>query len=192
MKLNKNYRYILAGVLIIIFSVLIVNALISGTKHSQTNILVNVDGYTMTLQEAINNNYLKQGAVSPLGVVGPTSISVGHLPSEILVSVDGSEMTLAAAIAGAGLCGSTSIPYTGSINPGHRASEIEVIIGGSTKTLQAAIDGGDFCCTDTCSSLGYTCGTYTICGVSVNCGVCEYCGDGTCNNGENYNTCAAD
>jgi len=27
-------------------------------------------------------------------------------------------------------------------------------------------------CTDTCSSLGYNCGTQTICGVSVNCGTC--------------------
>ena len=27
-------------------------------------------------------------------------------------------------------------------------------------------------CTDTCSSLGYVCGTHTICGVSTNCGTC--------------------
>jgi hypothetical protein len=27
-------------------------------------------------------------------------------------------------------------------------------------------------CTDTCSSLGYSCGTHTICGVSTNCGSC--------------------
>jgi hypothetical protein len=38
-------------------------------------------------------------------------------------------------------------------------------------------------CTDTCSSLGYTCGYQTICSQSVNCGSCEigyYCSSGNC------------
>lgn len=38
---------------------------------------------------------------------------------------------------------------------------------GKTCSNGACISGT---CTDTCASLGYTCGTWTICGVSVNCG----------------------
>lgn len=36
-------------------------------------------------------------------------------------------------------------------------------------------------CTDTCSSLGYSCGMHTICGTSTNCGTCS---SGTCTAGQ--------
>lgn len=42
---------------------------------------------------------------------------------------------------------------------------------------------GNQTCTDTCSSLGYSCGTYTICGTSTNCGTCGagyICSGGSC------------
>ncbi|MFA5764503.1 MAG: hypothetical protein WC915_06880, partial [archaeon] len=48
-------------------------------------------------------------------------------------------------------------------------------------------------CTDTCSSLGYNCGTQTVCGVSTNCGTCGTgytCTGGTCV-ASCTNTCAS-
>jgi len=160
---QKKSVYVIAGIIILIASLLTINGLIVGTRHSQGNILVSVDGYTMTLQEAINNNYLNTGANSPTSA-GTPSVSVGHNPSEIWVSIDGSEMTLADAIAADTLCGTTFVPYTGSINPGHLASEIEVTIDGSTKTLQDAIDEGDFCFT-----YSWQIGSWGSC--SVSCGI---------------------
>jgi parallel beta-helix repeat protein len=61
-------------------------------------------------------------------------------------------------------------------------------------------------CSNTCSSLGYTCGTQSVCGESVNCGTCEtwytcnstgqcvapVCGDTICNGAETCNSCSAD
>lgn len=46
-------------------------------------------------------------------------------------------------------------------------------------------------CTDTCSSLNYTCGTQIICNNSVNCGICdedEVCQNATCVEKENNET----
>jgi len=168
---QKKSAYLVVGVLILILGALTINGLIAGTRHSAaTNVLVTISGYTMTLQEAIDNDYLS-GVVTPPASM-TTSITTGHTANKIWVSLDGTEMTLQAAINGPGLSGSTSVPYAGSINPGHLASEIEVDISGVKKTLQQAIDSGDFACVPlTCAQTG--CGTHSDgCGGTLNCGAC--------------------
>ncbi len=107
MKLEtEKLRIVAAFLLSIVFTLMIIYAGIYGKKHSSSDILVNIDGKTMTLKEAIEGDYLRVNASAPTSS-GTTSVSFGHNPDEIWVSVDGNEMTLADAIASNNLCGST-------------------------------------------------------------------------------------
>ena len=81
---------------------------------------------------------------------------------------------------------SGSIPYT--VTPACTAScgswsVCSASCGGGTQSRtctrtdcstynQSQVCNTQPCCTDTCSSLGYSCGTHTICGVATNCGSC--------------------
>jgi len=146
MKLTMKHRYILAGILSILFTALIVNAALAGTQHSMNTIIVQVNGYNMGLQEAVDDGYLNPSA-SPSSDGAVTSTTFGHDASQIWVYVNQDENTLDYFLSnGVGLCGNTNPKgsYTGSINPGHLADEIEIEVDGTPITLQDAIDGGSF------------------------------------------------
>jgi len=81
---------------------------------------------------------------------------------------------------------------TTSCNTGYACDEITTRSTGNACTTSGSCTSDNQCaegyaceggncivpCTDTCSSLGYNCGTRTVCGVSTNCGDCptgEYC-----------------
>ena len=173
---KKKILYFSLGIFILVSGIFAVNALIAGTCHAPTNVLVTLEGKTMTLQEAISGGYLNDGAVSPLDSI-TTFLSVGHLPSEIWISVDGTENTLDYFLSNSlSLCDptpQTAIYLQPKPNPGHLASEIQY---DATRNLQQAIDQGVFCCVDellstTCS--GGLCGPQTNnCGNPVDCGAC--------------------
>jgi len=155
---KQKVLYFSLGIFILIAGIFAVNALIAGTRHAPTNVLVTINSQKMTLQEAINGNYLNQGATLPTSS-GTTTLSVGHNPNEIWVYVNQNEMTLQNAIDTVGLCGNSNPKdsYTNyNLNPGHLASEIQY---DATQNLQQAIDEGVFCCEDST----WTPATSTVC-----------------------------
>ena len=178
----------------ILVIVLLVNALLQGDKHDADVILVLINGYTMTLQEAVDNNYLVQGGSTPSSD-GITSISRGyHTGDEVYVSVQGNVKTLQDAIdsigAGDGLCGIAGDFYSDTITFGENAEDISVEYGGSEISLQDLINNGDLCCVpETCASLAYECGSHNDgCGGNVNCGSCNpaWLGNSICVGGDVY------
>jgi len=119
----------------------------------------------------------------------------GHGADEIWVSVKDGEMNLIQALSSTNkLCPNPSKPitYTSSptdkTKPYHYATEIQLSSG---KTFQEAINDGDFCCVpETCSSLGYECGTWDDgCGGTLNCGTCG--ANEECSNGKCVSTCVS-
>ncbi len=170
---KKSCIYVIVGLLILIIGIFFISAiLITNNWHDASNILVEVDGFSMDLQEAITNDAFVDGATAS----GITEVPVlGHNFNEIWVSVDGDEKTLESALSRPfGLCGSIpTIQYLS--NPSslayHFANEIEVFSGTS---LQDTIDNGVFCCVpETCASLDYNCGTADNgCEGTLSCGTC--------------------
>ena len=132
----------------------------------------------MTLQEAIDQGFLVEGAPGPTESYTLEIPNPGHSADEIYVSVDGVEMTLQDAIDSIGLSGSFSSSYIGSINPGHFASEILVSVSGVEMTLQDAIDSGAFSCVPDC--IGKECGDDGCGGSCGTCGANAYCSAGIC------------
>ena len=60
--------------------------------------------------------------------------------------------------------------------------------------LTVSVSGDAPPCTDTCSSLGFECGSHLICGVTEDCGICstgEVCVNGVCELGTCTDTCAS-
>ena len=134
--------------------------------HDSDNILITVDGFSMTLQEAINNNVFISGATQSSTTEIPNP---GHSANKVWVSVNGVETTLQDAISTIGLCGNSSNPYIDSTSLGQFANEIEISPGTS---LQDAINSGEFCCAPDCSDAGSYCVGDTY--IDPNCGrTCE-------------------
>ncbi len=150
-------RYVYITILILAIGIVIAyTSSIPDPGHGGNNVLVSVNGFNMTLQEAIDGGFLvDQGSVPSTS--GITSISTGHSSENVWVSVDGDERTLQNAINTIGLCGSGSSSYSSSISLGHSADDILVSINGDEKTLQAAINSGEFCCVPDCSCAATTC-----------------------------------
>ena len=143
----KKTGLFIFGILFMAFLIGTVSAAVDKTKawHDAEHVLVTINSYTMSLQEAVDGGYLVDGA-NPPSQDGTTSVSSGHTGDKIWVSVDGSEMSLQDAISTT-LCGSTpTTSYNNpKPNPGHYATEIEITIDGSEMSLQDAIDNGEFC-----------------------------------------------
>ncbi|MCK5043814.1 hypothetical protein KAR52_02330 [Candidatus Pacearchaeota archaeon] len=202
MHIKKRYINVILSLLILIIGIFAVYAVVDKTKawHPADNILIDVGGNPMTLQEAISNNVFVEGTTTGYTSPAPTS---SHSDDEIWVSIDGSEKTLMSAIAITdGLCGSSpTTSYSSALNPGHLANEIELSTG---ESFQDAIDNGDFCvyeCVpDTCESLGYECGNNWPdgCGGRIDCGIYDewygycytFCLDKGCQTAEVYGTYA--
>ncbi len=140
MKWKKGYTYILL-VLIISTTIFTVYALVTatGSGHPYTEILVTVNGYNVTLQQAINNGWLKgtgQPTFSTLFAVP----NPGHSASEILITVNGYDVTLQDAINQDYFKGTGTISSSSSVpSKGHPATEIEVTVNGVKKSLQDAL-----------------------------------------------------
>jgi len=146
-NLKKRYIYAIIGLLILFIGIFVVNAVVDKTTkgwHSATKILIIVDGFTMTLQDAIDNNVFIDGATTNYA----TSISApSHSADEIWISVEDGEMNLIQALSSTNkLCPAfplktsyfsapTSLAY-------HFATEIEVT---PDTSLQDAINEGNFC-----------------------------------------------
>ena len=112
--------------------------------HGGDKVLVTINGFTMTLQEAIDYGFLVDGASSPEQDYTTEISGSFHTSEEIWVSIDGDEKTLQQAILTT-LCGSVSSSYTLDISLGHSANEILVSVDSEEMSLQDAIDEGMFC-----------------------------------------------
>ncbi len=165
--MEKRYIYIIIGLLVLVAGVFVVNAAVdkTGAWHDSSDILVTVDGYTMTLQKAVDEDVFIDGATQSY----TSEILAGHNSAdEIFVSVDGVDMSLQYAIS-TSLCGisSPSSSYTSGINLGHSADNILVSVGGSEMSLQVAINSGELVSVDgvwggSWVNVG-SCGTYVAC-----------------------------
>lgn len=155
MNVKKRSIYTIIGLLILIIGIVTINAVVDKTKdwHDSSDILITVDGFNMTLQEAVNDNVFIEGATQSSTTEIPNP---GHSADEIWVSINGDEMSLEQALSTTGLCGSDSpsSSYTESINVGQFASEIEISPGTS---LQDVINSGEFCCAPDCTCASNIC-----------------------------------
>jgi hypothetical protein len=171
MQKKRVYVYLIISLLILITGIFIVNAAVDKTTkgwHPADDFLIEIDGFTMTLQEAITNNLFIDGATADDTI----SISgINHAADEIWISVDGTEDTLQNTLPGINaICGTTTSAYSSTPTPSvyHFANEIEVTIDSSTISFQDAIDSGEFCCIPDCSCATNFCVGSTC--IDSNCG----------------------
>ena len=204
--MKKRLIYLIPFLAILIVGIIFAyTSQVPNPGHGADKILISVDGYTMTLQEAIDNDFLVDNGPSPTKSY-TSQVLTGH-SENIFVSVSGNEKTIGQAISSS-LCGSGSDTYNSAITLGHNANEIWVSIDGSEMTLQSAINRGEFCCScspsacvgSTCTDLGkhqicpgtkpavnggwtgYTCGGWGACSASCGGGTQTQTCTRTCNN----------
>lgn len=158
--------------------------------HGADEVLILVNGFSMTLQEAIDYGFLLDCGIEP---TKSYSTSGDHIANEILVNIQAytSSQNLQEVLSNnLSLCGNYCVNrYDSSLsectytlnkpNPGHFANEILVSINGEEMTFQKAISEGKFC-----PILHYSYGCsgddvywYNSCGereeVKEECGDCE-------------------
>jgi len=94
---KKRCVYAIIGLLILFLGIFTINAIVDKDKpwHNPSEILVTIDGYKMTLQEAIDHDVFIYGATQSYTTEVPNP---GHIVDEIWVSVNGNETTLQDAI----------------------------------------------------------------------------------------------
>ncbi len=134
---------------LLILGIFTINAIMNTNNwHDTSNILVEVDDFTMTLQEATDINAFVEGATSSGITVIPNP---GHDFDEIWVSTNTGEKTLMEALSTSGGLCKTS-PTDSYVGPTdslflskayHYANEIEISF---EKSLQDAIDNNEVCC----------------------------------------------
>jgi len=143
---KKRSIYAIITLLILVIGIFAISAVVVKTKawHDSDHILITVNGFNMTLQEAIDYNVFVDGATQSYTTEIPNP---GHSADEIWVSVDDNETTLQDALSTIGLCGisSPSSSYISSTDLGQFANEIEISSGTS---LQDAIDSGELVSVD--------------------------------------------
>ncbi len=120
---KKSFQIIISLIILIIGIFAIYAVVVDKTKawHSANDILISMQGFEGSLQQAIDGGYFIGLPKSNQPYTQSIPIP-GHDIDKIWVSVDGSEMTLQDAISTTGLSGSFSSPYVSSINPGHFAN----------------------------------------------------------------------
>ena len=198
MNIKKRNIYTIITLLILIIGIITINALVDKNKawHPSNEILITIDSYTMTLQEAISYNTLIDGATQSYTTEIPNP---GHTANEIWISVNGEETTLQDAISTTNLCGTSSNPYTNNISLGQFADEIEISPGTS---LQDAIDSGELISIDgewsawsAWSACSVSCGsgtqtrTRTCTNPAPSCGGAECVGDSSQSQSCNTQSC---
>lgn len=150
MKISGEIRMIILTITAILILVLgVISAYSSsGNDHGGGSILVKINSYFMTLQEAISGEYLVDNGAVPFFNLTTQIFGNSHDFDNIYVSVDGVESSLNDAIEGSGLCGASVSLYGLEIIFGHSGNDINITIGGVDKSLQDAINDGDFCSDD--------------------------------------------
>jgi hypothetical protein len=160
------------GLVISLILLVLVSAALIEPYHESKEVLISIDGFNMTLSEAIENDYFIDKTKFPTSN-GITNLRTAHKGENILVEVEGIESSLQNAIDTSALCSLTSHSYeSDKLNPGHFATKIEVSVDGKEVSLQDAIDTGKFCsCIDGIQNQGeeeIDCG-----GPCVACGTCD-------------------
>ena len=130
----------------------LVFAIIPNPGHDSNSILISINGYSMTLQEAMDNNFIKDNLATPTRSY-TTRVLSSHNSDEINLYLGKSNnyveqgvLSLFSAIdSGYSLCREQSPNLVESPNPGHLANEIIISIDGSDMALQEAIDTSKFC-----------------------------------------------
>jgi hypothetical protein len=155
-------------------------------RHVGNNIFIKINGMDKDLQGAINSNDFK---ITFNGGVTSSSIIFGHNANEIIVNVNGTVKTFAVALSDGTLnntpAGKSPANYGGyNLIHGEYATDILVSNAINSISLQQAINDGWFCggcAPKNCSSLGYTCGSWSDGrGGTLSCGNCSY---GSCQSG---------
>ena len=148
---NKNFnKIVFVSIISVLFMVGVGIAYIQSIPNPGIGgnaVLVSVDSFKMSLQEAIDYDFFVEG-VSATQSYTSTIPNPGHSADEIFVSVKGSEMSLQEAINSVGLCGGSSYSYGSNIELGHSADEVWVSIDSSEMSLQEAINSGKLASVD--------------------------------------------
>jgi hypothetical protein len=152
---------------------------ISNPGHSADEILITINNIPMTLQEAIDNEFLKDWATQPTQDIYTKTILKWHDANKITISIDG-EKSLQETI------DDTQISFCQDVNPwdlvrklisnlGHFSDKIDVQFEGQPTTLQAMIDNSEFC-----SYSWKELGDWSDCSANPYWGSCSVsCGPGT-------------
>lgn len=122
------------------------NALaLSNPEHSADEILIIIQGYKMTLQEAVDNLFIQDPDSQPIQDI-TTNIPKGHSANNIKIYID-SEITLQEAI-------DNDISFCKDNTPsfnwknlffGHNSDEVEIVINNQTMDFQNAINSKKLC-----------------------------------------------
>jgi hypothetical protein len=153
---------------------------ISNPGHSADEILITINRISMSLQEAIDNEFLKDNIAPPTQDNDYTKTMLkGHDANKITISIDG-EKSLQETI------DDTQISFCQDVNPwdlvrklisniGHFSDKIDVQFEGQPTTLQAMIDNSEFC-----SYSWKELGDWSDCSANPYWGSCSVsCGPGT-------------
>ncbi|MFW6225910.1 MAG: hypothetical protein ACOC3V_03040, partial [bacterium] len=143
--MNKIKR----GYIILGFSILLISIIFAflNSAHDSNDVLININGYSMTLQQAIDNDFLNKSEDPPTENLTIKSDLSGsyHTGDEIFLCINENDMTLNNAInSDNGLSSNVSCSYSSDISFGHLGEEINIEINGDTKSLQESINNGDF------------------------------------------------
>ncbi len=149
--ISKRFLYTLIIIGILLITVVGVYAFINATGggHTSNEIILTINSCDVTLQDAINNEWLKE-TVAPTTCLSEAEFpDAYHLASEIILTINSYDVTMQDAIdqnyfKGTGTISSSS----SSPSQGHPATEVEVTVNSVGKNLQNAIDDGDFSCVD--------------------------------------------
>jgi hypothetical protein len=158
MVIKKFFSYTILF-LILILSTTIILA-VPNPGHSADEILISIKGYTMTLQEAYDNNFLKDGAVAPVSD-GTKNLDKSHSAENLQIYLKNIGRTsLQDAITNQNsFCTDASGTFSWSFIAGHSADEITFSDG---ETLQQKINTQKFC------SYSWVQGGFGVC--STTCG----------------------
>ena len=201
MDRKKVYVYSVVGLLILITGIFVVNAVLdlNSPWHSAEEIVITLNGFDITLQQAADEGFLTAGTTSAPDhhyVIAP--LLQGHPASSILIEVGGYAMTLQEAIDYNVLTIGASTSYsTAIVGVGHTLGSLDQIVinvAGDEMTLQTAINNEKFCnpaykgecegdvcinpgtvaCDGTCIGTSYK-PVGTVCGTNMQCDATGNC-----------------
>ncbi|MFW6311591.1 MAG: hypothetical protein ACOC1K_05085 [Nanoarchaeota archaeon] len=179
--MNKIKR----GYIILGFSILLISIIFAylNSAHDSNDVLININGYSMTLQQAIDNDFLNKSEDPPTENLTTKSDLSGsyHTGDEIFLCINENDMTLNNAINSEdGLSSNVSCSYSSDISFGHLGEEINIEINGDTKSLQESINDSDFNCIPDCEEENKECGDDGCGGSCGSCSGCQSCSNGNC------------